>query len=58
MERTVNANVIAEPPDSEIQLRAYFIAERRLQQGLAGDSAHDWLEARRQLIEEAAQAGS
>ena len=46
---------VAEPSDSEIQLRAYFLAEKRLQHGLAGDSAHDWLEAKRQLLEEAAQ---
>jgi hypothetical protein len=34
-------------------MRAYFIAERRMQLSLPGDSAHDWIEARRQLIEEA-----
>jgi len=39
--------------DEEIRMRAYFIAERRVQNGIAGDSAHDWLEARRQLQEEA-----
>ncbi|MFN2476340.1 MAG: DUF2934 domain-containing protein [Chthoniobacterales bacterium] len=44
-----------EPSDSEIQLRAYFLAEKRLKHGFAGDSAHDWLEAKRQLVEEAAQ---
>ena len=38
--------------DDDIRLRAYFIAERRLQSGLLGDSAHDWLEARRQLQRE------
>jgi hypothetical protein len=42
-----------EPSDQDISLRAYFIAERRLKLGLAGDQAHDWLEARRQLREEA-----
>ena len=41
-----------EPSDDEIRLRAYFIAERRTQLCLEGDSTHDWLEARRQLIEE------
>ncbi len=41
--------------DEEIRTRAYFIAERRQQQGLPGDSAHDWLEALRQLQEEAGQ---
>lgn len=43
----------AEPTDDEIRLRAYFIAERRHQLSLPGDSNHDWIEARRQLIEEA-----
>ncbi|MEP6822031.1 MAG: DUF2934 domain-containing protein [Chthoniobacterales bacterium] len=43
------------PSDSDIQLRAYFLAERRMQQGLPGDSSHDWLEARQQLVKEAAQ---
>jgi hypothetical protein len=42
-----------EPTDDEIRLRAYFLAERRHQLSLPGDSAHDWIEARRQLIEEA-----
>ena len=44
---------VPEPSDEEIRIRAYFIAERRIQLSLAGDSAHDWIEARRQLIEEA-----
>lgn len=42
--------------DEQIRIRAYFIAERRTQNGIAGDSAHDWLEARRQLQAEAAPA--
>jgi hypothetical protein len=46
--------MFAEPSDEEIRLRAYFIAERRLRLSLPGDSANDWIEARRQLIEEAA----
>jgi hypothetical protein len=49
---------IQEPSDEEIRIRAYFIAERRIQLSLAGDSAHDWIEARRQLIEEAGPASS
>ena len=44
---------VAEPSDEEIRLRAYFIAERRFRLSLSGDSANDWIEARRQLIEEA-----
>jgi hypothetical protein len=43
----------AEPTDDEIRIRAYFLAERRHQLSLPGDSAHDWIEARRQLIDEA-----
>ena len=45
----------AEPTDDEIRIRAYFLAERRHQLSLPGDSAHDWIEARRQLIEEASR---
>jgi hypothetical protein len=40
--------------DDEIRLRAYFIGERRTREQIAGDSSSDWLEARRQLMEEAA----
>jgi hypothetical protein len=43
----------AEPTDDEIRIRAYFIAERRMRLSLPGDSDHDWIEARRQHIEEA-----
>ncbi len=46
------------PSDADIRLRAYFIAERRVQLALQGDPAKDWLEARRQLLEEARQAQS
>ena len=42
-----------EPTDEQIRLRAYFLAERRHRLALPGDSNHDWIEARRQLIEEA-----
>ena len=49
---------VPEPSDEQIRLRAYFIAERRIQLSLAGDSAHDWIEAKRQLIEEAGSASS
>ncbi len=40
--------------DDDIRLRAYFLAEERARKGVAGDSAHDWMEARRQLLAEAA----
>lgn len=49
---------VREPSDEEIRIRAYFIAERRIQLSLEGDSAHDWAEAKRQLIEEAGPASS
>jgi Protein of unknown function (DUF2934) len=40
-------------PEEEIRMRAYFIAERRMREGIHGNSADDWLEARRQLLVEA-----
>jgi len=49
---------IREPSDEEIRIRAYFIAVRRSELSLQGDSAHDWIEARRQLVEEANRAAS
>lgn len=42
--------------DDQIRLRAYFISEWRTHNGVAGDSAHDWLEAVRQLQAEAERA--
>jgi hypothetical protein len=47
------AKPATEPTDEQIRLRAYFLAERRHKLSLPGDSNHDWIEARRQLIEEA-----
>ena len=41
--------------DDEIRIRAYFIAEQRMREGRPGSSDNDWLEARRQLKDEAAQ---
>lgn len=49
---------LREPTDEEIRIRAYFLAERRIQLSLPGDSAHDWIEARRQLIDEAGPLAS
>ncbi|MEI6350847.1 MAG: DUF2934 domain-containing protein [Verrucomicrobiota bacterium] len=37
----------------EIALRAYYLGEKRAKLGLPGDSAHDWIEAERQLKVEA-----
>ncbi|MBA3351265.1 MAG: DUF2934 domain-containing protein [Blastocatellia bacterium] len=39
--------------DEDVRIRAYLISEWRTQNGIPGDSAHDWLEARRQLQAEA-----
>jgi hypothetical protein len=51
-EKTSAPAAAAEPTDEAIRIRAYFLAERRHRLSLPGDSAHDWIEARRQLIEE------
>ena len=45
-------SVIVEPTFEQIQLRAYFIAERRTQLGIAGNEHQDWLAAERELREE------
>lgn len=37
----------------DIALRAYFLAERRQQEGIPGDEHSDWIEAERQLRAEA-----
>lgn len=38
--------------DEQIQMRAYFISERRRRFALPGDANSDWLEAKRQLLAE------
>jgi hypothetical protein len=53
-----SSTFIREPSDEEIRIRAYFIAERRIELSLQGDSAHDWIEAKRQLVEEAKRTAS
>lgn len=42
----------SEPSDEEIRIRAYFIAERRVQLSADGDPANDWIQAREELIAE------
>jgi len=37
------------PSVEQIQLRAYFIAERRRQLGLPGDETADWVQAEKEL---------
>jgi len=40
------------PGLDQIELRAYFISERRRRFDLPGDANSDWLEAKRQLLAE------
>ena len=59
--RTKNGGQTAEtrePSDADIRLRAYFIAEKRVQLALQGDPAMDWIEARQQLLQESRQGRS
>jgi hypothetical protein len=45
--------VISLPPTFEqVQVRAYFISERRRKLGLPGDEGHDWVAAERELLAE------
>jgi hypothetical protein len=37
------------PTYEQVQLRAYFISERRRKLGLPGDESHDWLTAEQEL---------
>lgn len=41
-----------DPTADQIQMRAYFISERRRRFDLPGDANSDWLEAKRQLLAE------
>ncbi len=41
-----------DPTIDQIQMRAYFISERRRRFDLPGDANSDWLEAKRQLLAE------
>lgn len=43
---------LEEPTFEQIQLRAYFIAERRQREGLPGDDQSDWRQAREELLNE------
>jgi len=56
--RSAKVSDVAEPSDADIRLRAYFIAERRVQLALQGDPAKDWLDAKQQLLDEARQGPS
>lgn len=48
----VEARPLEEPTFEQVQLRAYFIAERRRNAGLPGDEHTDWLQAREELSNE------
>ena len=37
------------PTYEQVQLRAYFISERRRKLGIPGDESHDWLTAEQEL---------
>ena len=41
-----------DPTTEQIEMRAYFISERRRRFDLPGDANSDWLEAKRQLVAE------
>ena len=41
-----------DPTVEQIQMRAYFISERRRRFDLPGDANSDWIEAKRQLLSE------
>ncbi|MBV9488918.1 MAG: DUF2934 domain-containing protein [Verrucomicrobia bacterium] len=43
---------LEEPTFEQIQLRAYFIAERRRTAGIAGNEESDWLQAKEELSNE------
>jgi hypothetical protein len=46
------ARTAFDPTDQQIEMRAYFISERRRRFDLPGDANSDWLEAKRQLLAE------
>lgn len=49
-EAVLMAATVFDPTDEQIQMRAYFISERRRRFALPGDANSDWLEAKRQLL--------
>ena len=52
--RSVLSTRTIEPSYEQIQLRAYFIGERRKSLGIRGDETSDWVQAERELKEESA----
>ena len=51
-EATPMPEYVFDPTSEQIQMRAYFISERRRRFDLPGDANSDWLEAKRQLLAE------
>jgi Protein of unknown function (DUF2934) len=45
-------NKDAQLSTEQVALRAYFIGERRRNQGIPGDETSDWVEAEREISEE------
>ena len=41
---------VSAPTLAQVQLRAYFIAQRRRELGLPGDETSDWVQAERELL--------
>jgi hypothetical protein len=52
--RSASSTPAKEPGYEQIQLRAYFIGERRKSLGILGDETSDWVQAERELREELA----
>ena len=50
---TIGQDIIEAPSIEQIQLRAYFISERRASLGIDGNSMSDWIQAERELKEKA-----
>lgn len=45
-----------QPSDEDVRVRAYFISEMRIRISMPGSAEADWIEARRQLLEERSKA--
>ncbi len=52
--RSIRSAGTKEPSFEQIQLRAYFVGERRKSLGIRGDETSDWVQAERELKEELA----
>jgi len=50
--RPVRSNKAKEPTYEQVQLRAYFIGERRKSLGISGDETSDWVQAELELKSE------